>query len=69
MESSAAAGMETDSRGAQFVFPVVETDHDGAQIEYPVVETGAGDVQWDAGPSRYDPKCGQRERGQCVAYF
>ena len=61
VESSAGAGAETDSRGAQFVFPVVETEHDGAQIEYPVVETGAGDVQWDAGPSRYDPKCGQRE--------
>ena len=80
VESSAGAGAETDSQGAQFVFPVVEIEHDGAQIEfpaaettfdgaqieYPVVETGAGDVQWDAGPSRYDPKCGQREGAEVL---
>ena len=80
VESSAGAGAETDSQGAQFVFPVVEIEHDGAQIEfpaaettfdgaqieYPVVETGAGDGQWDAGPSRYDPKCGQREGAEVL---
>ena len=32
----------------------------------PVVETGAGDVQWDAGSSRYDPKCGQREGAEVL---
>ena len=34
--------------GAQFVFPVAETDAGGAQCVP------------GAGPSRYDPKCGQR---------
>ena len=69
LESSVAAGMETDSRGAQFLFPVVETEHDGAQIEYPAAETGAGGVQCDAGPSRYDPKCGQREGAEVLPIF
>ena len=66
LESCVAGGMETDSCGAQFVFPVVETESGGAQIEYPAAETDAGGVLWDAGPSRYDPKCGQREGAEVL---
>ena len=74
VESSAGAGAETDSQGAQFVFPVVEIEHDGAQIEFPAAETTFDGAQieypvvetGDVGPSRYDPKCGQREGAEVL---
>ena len=61
-------GMETDSCGAQFVFPVAETESGGVQFEYSAAETDAGGAQCvhGAGPSRYDPKCGQREGAEVL---
>ena len=69
LEFCVAGGMETDSCGAQFVFPVAETESGGAQVEYPAAETGAGGVLWDAGPSRYDPKSGQREGAEVLPFL
>ena len=68
LESSAACGMETDSCGAQFVFPVAETESGSAQFEYSAAETDAAGAQCvhGAGPSRYDPKCGQREGAEVL---